>query len=437
MEWWMSTLIIIGGLLVIFATGMPVALCFLLINVIGVTLWWGGTDGFGLLALSMADSVSKFSWLPVPLFIFMGEIMFRSGIATNMIDVLDKLLGRLPGRLGLVAVAAGTILAVLTGASTGSAAVLGSTLTPEMEKRGYAKCMSLGPILGSAGLAAMIPPSGMAVIIGGLAEISIGKLLIAGIVPGLMMAAVFSAYIIIRCKLQPHIAPTYEFVATPFSQILLGLLKFVLPLGTIVFMVIGLLFLGVATPAEAAAMGTLATIALSIAYRKFSWQVLKISLYHTLRTSCMILFIVTGAAAFSYILAFSKATEGIVQLAVGLPVSPFALVTIMMIIIVILGGPLSASSLAMISLPIYMPIIRALHLNEIWFGALMLLNMEISGISPPFGLVLFVTKGVAPKGTTMGDVFLAAMPFVYCDLIVMAIMIASPALVLWLPSLMR
>ena len=436
MEWWLSALIIFGGLMAIFATGMPVAFSFLLINVIGVFIWWGGLDGFHLLSLSIADSLSHFRWVPVPLFILMGEIMFHSGMSLRMIDVVDKWMGRLPGRLGLLAVATGTMLSVLTGASTASAAILGSTLTPEMERRGYKKPMSLGPILGSAGLAMMIPPSAMAVILGSLAEISIGKLLIAGIIPGLLMAAFYAAYIIGRCWLQPSIAPSYEVATTPLSEKLIGAAKYVLPLGLIIFMVIGFIFLGITTPSEAAATGAVGSVVLAFFYRKLNWDVVKKSMNGTLRITAMIFMVITGATAFNHILAFSGASQGLVGLAVGLPVAPIVIIMAMMAILIVLGGPMSATPLLMISVPVYFPIVQALGFNPIWFGILMLLNMEMSSTSPPFGLTLFVIKGVAPPDTTTGDVFRAGLPFLGCDAVVMALMIAFPPLVLWLPSIM-
>ncbi|MBW8036677.1 MAG: TRAP transporter large permease subunit, partial [Planctomycetes bacterium] len=209
MEWYLILLLLFGGLIILMMSGMPVAFCFMLVNIIGVFLLWGGGVGLEQLILSLGDSIAIFTLVPVPLFILMGEVMFQSGIAINMIDALNKWLGRIPGRLSLLAVGAGTVFSTMSGASMASVAVLGSTLVPEMEKRGYKKAMSLGPILGSGGLAIMIPPSVLAVLVGAIGRIPIGKILIAIILPGLLMAALYATYIILRCRLQPSLAPSY------------------------------------------------------------------------------------------------------------------------------------------------------------------------------------------------------------------------------------
>ncbi len=284
MEWQLAVLLIFGSVLFLFSTGMPVIIAFMVANIIWIFLLCGGGPGLETLILSIHRSVTNFTYIPVPLFIFMGDVMFNSGIASRMISALDMLLGRLPGRLSVLAVAAGTLLASLTGVSMAAVAMLGSALVPEMENRGYKKSMSLGPILGSGGLAIMIPPSALAVILGALGEVSIGQLLLAIIVPGLLMAALYAAYIIIRCWLQPSIAPPYEVPPAPLRQKLFALVRDVLPLGLVIFLVIGLIFLGVATPSEAAAAGCLGTVVIALFYRKMSWGVMMKSLRTTVET---------------------------------------------------------------------------------------------------------------------------------------------------------
>ena len=218
MEWWSVFLIIFGSLIFIMLTGLPVAFCFLLVNVILGYILWGGMPGLVQIILSIFQSLTTFVMIPIPLFILMGEVMYRSGLVVNLLDTVDEWVGRLPGRLSLVAVAGGAILSSLTGNSMGSTAMLGSTLMPEMMKRGYQKPMTIGPIVGSGGLAIMIPPSSLAVFLGAIAEISIGKLLIGIIIPGLLMAALYAIYIVGRCKLQPSLAPPYEVSYIPFSK---------------------------------------------------------------------------------------------------------------------------------------------------------------------------------------------------------------------------
>ena len=437
MEWQLMFLLIVGSLILLMATGLPVPFCFMLVNVIGVFLFWGGGAGLEQLTISIFESVTVWALVPVPLFVLMGEVMFQSGVAPRMIDALDKWLGRLPGRLGLLAVGAGTLFSTLTGASMSSVAMLGSTLVPDMEKRGYSKSMSLGPILGSGGLAIMIPPSALAILLGAIGQISIGGILIAIIIPGLLMAALYATYIIGRCFLQPSIAPSYEVGAISLSDKILAAARYVLPLGFVVFLVVGVIFLGIATPTEASATGALSCFILAAAYRRLTWEVMKESVLGTLRITIMLFMVITGAKAFAQILAYTGASRGLTELALGLPIAPILIIVAMMVIILILGTFMDLVSIMMITLPIYMPVIYTLGFDPVWFAVLFLLNMEMATTTPPFGLSLFVMKGVAPPDTTMGDIIRAALPFLGCDLIVMALIIAFPAIVLWLPGLMR
>ncbi len=437
MEWWVVLGIIFGSFLVLLLTGLPVAFCFTLVNLIGVFLFWGGEVGIRQLILSIADSVTLFALLPLPLFVLMGEVMFHSGIAPHMMDTLDKWLGRLPGRLSLLAVGGGTLFATLSGTAVAGVAMLGSLLMPDMEKRGYQKPMTLGPIMASGSLAIMIPPSALAVLLASLGQFSVGKLLIAIIFPGLLMALFYAIYIITRCSLQPSIAPSYEVRRIPLSQKLLSTVRYVLPLGSIIFLVVGLIFLGIATPTEAAALGTIGTFILAFLYKGLNRVVLSRTISSTLQVSVMIFLILTGSSVFAQILAFTGASRGLVELAVSFPLPPIMILIFMQIIMLIMGTFMEATSIMMVTLPIFIPIALALGFNPVWFGAIMLLNMEMGGVSPPFGLLLFVMKGVAPRDTTMGDIYKAALPFLGINSVVMALMIAFPVLVLWLPGVMN
>jgi len=437
LEWQLALLLIIGTLIVMMVLGLPVAFCFMLVNLLGVYIFWGGLIGLEQLILSIFESLTSFTLMPLPLFVLMGEVMFLSGIAPNMIDALDKWLGRLPGRLGLLAVGGGTIFATLSGASMASVAMLGSTLAPEMEKRGYKKPMSLGPILGSGGLAIMIPPSVLAVLLGAIGRISVGKILIAIIIPGLLMAALYTTYIVGRCRLQPSIAPAYDVTVPPLSERLLAILKYVLPLGLILFLVIGVMFVGVATPSEAAALGSIGVFFLAFVYRRLNWELVKKSFAGTVRITVMIFIIISAALAFAQILAFSGASRGLIELALGLPLPPILIIVVMMVVLLILGTFMDVVAMMLVTIPLYMPVIHALGFDPVWFAVIMLLNLEMADVSPPFGLGLFVMKGVAPADTTMGDIYRSVLPFLGCDLIAMILIIAFPTLALWLPGLMR
>lgn len=436
MEWWLVLIITLACLMLAFASGIPIAFAFLFVNIIGVYIFWGGQVGLYQLAESIVSSTATFILLPIPLFIFMGEVMFQSGLALKVLDTTDKWMGRLPGRLGLLSVAAGTLFSTMTGVTQASIAMLGTLMVGDMEERGYKKPMSLGPILGSGGLAIMIPPSAFAVFLAALANISVAKVLIGGIIPGLCMAVLYASYIIIRCRLQPSIAPAYDVTPPPLSEKVIATVKYVLPLGFIVFLVIGLILLGVASPSEAAAMGVLGSIILAALHRGLNWEMLKRSVRGTIKVSIMIFMIIGGAQAFGQILAFSGASSGLTEFASGLPLSPTMVTMSMLAVALLLGMFISSAAVLMVVVPIFMPVIQTLGLEPVWFGILLLLATEMSLTSPPFGMGLFTMKGVAPADTRMEDVFLAALPFLGCDLIVMILMIAFPNMVLWLPTIL-
>jgi tripartite ATP-independent transporter DctM subunit len=434
--WWWYLAFFFGGLGGLLLIGMPVAFAFMLVNLVGVYVFWGGAIGLQQLILSIDSSVSTFVLVPVPMFILMGTVMFHSGIAYKMIDVLDEWLGRIAGRLAVLAVGAGALFATLTGVAMGSVAMLGSTLSPDMERRGYAKSMSLGPILASGSLAIMIPPSALAVILAGLGKFSIGKLLVGIILPGFLLALVYVTYIVIRCWLQPSLAPAYSVEPTPLPRRLRNTLVHVLPPMSIILLVIGTIFAGIATPTEAAAVGALLSFLVALLYGRLSWAVIKKAVGSATSLSVMVLIILTGSAAFGQLLSFSGVTPAITRLATDLPVDPIVVLILMQLVVILLGMFIEQTSIVMVTIPIFMPIVGAMGWDPIWFGAIMMLNLEMATISPPFGLSLFVMKGIASEGTTMGDIYRAALPFVGLNLIVMGLMIAFPAIVLWLPGLM-
>jgi tripartite ATP-independent transporter DctM subunit len=435
MEWQLPLLLIFGSMLIMMATGMPIAFAFLSVVVVGAFVLFGGLVGLDQMILGIYSSLTTFTLLPIPLFILMGELMVQSGMALNIIDVLNKWLGRLPGRLGILAVTGGTLLSTLTGASMASTATLGAVLVPEMEKRGYKKPMSLGPILGSGGLAIMIPPSALAIILGAIGEISIGRILVAIIIPGMCMALLYAAYIVLACVIKPDYAPTYDVDATPLSEKLMGFVKYVLPTGIIIFLVIGLIFLGVATPSESAASGTVGMLIVISFYRRINWDVIKKAMTGTLKITGMVFMIIAGSQVFSQILSFSGATQGLIEFSLGLKMPPILLVIAMQVVIMIMGAFMDPVGIMMITLPIFVPFIRTLGFNDIWFATIVLLNIEMAMVTPPFGMCLFVMKGVAPPNTTMADIYKAVVPFLVCDLIVMILILTFPELALWLPGL--
>jgi tripartite ATP-independent transporter DctM subunit len=431
MEWYSVIALVVGALIFLMALGLPVAFSFLAINLVGAYLLMGGIVGVHQLVINVVDSVTSFTLVPIALFMIMGEGMFQSRIAIDLMDTLDKWFGKLRGRLAFMAVGGGVLFSTLTGNSMGSIALLGSSLVPEMEKRGYKKPMSLGPILGSAGLAIMIPPSSLAVVLGVVAELSIGKILIAIILPGLLMAVLYTIYIVVRCNLEPDLAPVFDIEEVSMSEKLSAAATNILPLGIVVFSVVGVIFLGIATPSEAAATGAFATLGLAALKRRLTWDVFSKSIFGSANISVMVLMIVSGAVAFTQLMAFTGATEGMVNAIVDLPIGPSLIVLTMIGAVIFLGMFMGPLPIMLITLPIFIPVVIEFGFDPIWFAAMYLVAIETGSTSPPLGGALFVMKAVAPKGTTMNDIYRAAMPFIICDLLAIIILFLFPQLVTW------
>ncbi|MBW1804133.1 MAG: TRAP transporter large permease subunit [Deltaproteobacteria bacterium] len=431
-----ALVLIIGGLLFLMSTGLPVAFCFTIVTLTGAIILWGYEAGLTMFIHNIYNSVSKFYLLPICMFMLMGQIMFLTGMGMRMLDVMNKWLGRLPGRLALLSVAFSTLFATMSGSMMASASLMGTLLLPEMEKRGYSKAMTIGPILGAGGLAMIIPPSGLAILLAAISGISVGRLLIAGLIPGLIMASLYAGYIIIRCWLQPSVAPAYDVERIPIIEKLVATVQYVLPLTSIIFLVLGLIFLGWTTPTEAAVLGASGSLVLAACYNKLNWDILQKSIMSTVRIAGNILLIFTGAITFSQILAFSGATRELANFVSTLPLSPIMIMICMQLLLLVMGTFMDTGSMAMVTMPVFMPIILALKINPIWFGVVILINMEMSAVTPPVGMMLFVMKGVSPPGTTMADVYKAGLPFLSCDLVAMALVMVFPVLALWLPGMM-
>ncbi len=419
------------------AIGLPVAFSFMFINLIGVYLWWGGVSGLHQLIISMYGSISRFSLLPVSMFVLLAEVLFHSGLAIRAIDTVDMWIGRIPGRLSIVAVGAGTLLSALSGSSLGSTAMLGSLLLPDMKKRGYDVNISVGPIMAGGGLAAIIPPSALAVVLATIMQISVGKLLISGIVPGLVLALSYVIYIILKCYLQPSIAPSYTPQILNFSERILATFRYVIPLVIIIIAVTGFIFLNIATPTESAAIGAFASFIMAVIYKKLNWKVVKTSFSSTLEITIMLFFILTGATAFSQILAYTGASAGLTEFATSLPLNRIALLIVMLVVVLVLGCFMEPVSIMMITIPIFLPIVKNLGFDPLWFGLLTLIGVETGLITPPFGLILYAMKAVVPPEISIGQIIRGAMPFVLCNIIVMFIIIAFPKIATWLPSIMK
>ena len=437
MEWYLALLLMFGLLVVLMATGMPISFAFIFVCIIGAYLFWGGEVGLEQLAMSFYSSVTNYNFLPIPLFILMGDIVFTSGTGTRLIDGVDQILGKLPGRLSLLAIGSGVLLGTMIGISGGSIGILGKVLVPEMEKRGYAKSMTLGPIVSSGTLAILIPPSALAVFLGAVAQVSIGKLLLAIITPGLMVAVLFVGYIIIRCAFNPTLAPNYDVPRIPLSQKIKTGLTQIAPIVLVIFAVIGSVFTGVATPGESAALGVIACYILAAIYRKLSWETIKISAQDTVHVTVMVFFIVVGSICFSRILATTGAISTLTYWATDLNVHPIFLIIATQMILVFLGAFMDPASIVMITVPVFFPLVKALGYDTLWFAVISLMNIQLGLISPPFGLDCFTMKAIAPGNVTLGDVFRSSLPFMLLGFLSMAMVMIFPQIGLWLPNLMQ
>lgn len=434
MEWYEALALLVGTIVVLMALGMPVALAFLAANIIGAWVFMGGERGIGQLLNNGLGALTKYALVPIPLFLLMGEIFFHTGLGGRMFNAIDKLLGRLPGRLSYVTVLGGTGFSTLSGSSMGSTALLGSLMVPEMSRRGYKSHMSIGPILGTGGLAIIIPPSALAVLLATLAQIDVGALLIAGVIPGLILASFYIGTIWLQTKIDPDAAPAYDVEPLSAGQKTMLLVRDVVPMVGVMVVIIALMINGFVTPSEAAAFGALGVLILAAVFRCLTWMAMRKSVTGALRVTLMAYLIVFGSATFSQLLAFSGASRGLVTWATSFELAPLAMLLVMFAVLLLLGMLMEQISMMLLTVPIFFPLALTLGFDPVWFGLIMLLALEISFTTPPFGLLLFVMKGVSPPGTTMREIYTSAFPFIGCSLLLVALLIVFPQLALWLPS---
>jgi len=466
MEWYWTLLLLLGSILFLMFIGLPVGIAFILVNTVAAVILFGrfgGIDmnmfmGVNQLSDNAFANIAFFAIVPIPMFLLMGEMFFHTGLANRMFDAVEQLLGRLPARLSYVTVAGGTVFATLSGSSMGSTALLGTLMIPEMSKRGYKKHMSIGPILGTGGLAMLIPPSALAVLLGTLAELDIGKLLIAGVIPGLLLATFYAGLIFVQTMLDPNAAPSYDIVPVSWGKKLKLVAVDILPMISIIVMVIMLIMLGIATPSESAAFGSLGVILLAIIYLflvpllrgdmvqvKAFWGEFGAALWKSMwgagRVTVIALFILFGSSLFSNVLAASQASESLILWVTSFDVSGYTLLLIMFAVLLLLGMFMDQLAMMLLTVPIFFPIIQGvdfgmeMNMQLVWFAVIMLLAMEISFTTPPFGLLLFVMQGVAPPGTRFSEICLAALPYMACAMLLVALIIIFPSIALWLPFL--
>jgi tripartite ATP-independent transporter DctM subunit len=437
MSWIEGSVLLFGGLVAAMGLGMPVAFAFLLLNIVGALVFLGGEAGLAQLARNGVQSITSFSLTPIPFFLLMGEVLFHTGVALKAIDAFAVLIRRVPGRLAVIAIVAGTVFSAISGSTIATTALLGSLMLPTMLSRGYDARMAMGPIMGIGGVDMLIPPSALTVLLGSLAGISIAGLLIGGIVPGLILSVMYVGYIIIRVSANPALAPDDAVEAGPRG--IARWLPFaihVVPLVLIFGLVIGAMTGGFATPTEAAALGAAGTIIAAALYRSLTLAALIKALTGTVTVSGIILFIIVGATTFSQVLSFSGAVNGLIGVVTGLGLPVNALVIAMMAILLFLGCFVDQVSMMLITLPFFMPLVQRYDVDAIWFGVLFLICMQLGLLTPPFGLLLFTMKGVAPSSITMHQVYMAAMPYIAMSLLILVLIFFFPAIATWLPDLL-
>ena len=478
MEWYSALILLLGTVCTLMFLGLPVALAFFAANIAGTYIFLNGDIGLMFMPMEFHNAI-KFTLAPISLFLLMGEILLQTGVAFKAIGAIDRMISKVPGRLSIVSIVGGTVFSSLSGSTIANTAILGSVLLPDMIKRGYHPSISMGPIMAVGGIAMLIPPSALAVLLASLAEQSVAQLLIAGIIPGVLMAFLFFAYVVIRCMINPELAPSYDpdesglndplTVALVIggktrwnwsydgrlNRLINRLLPFyvyILPLLLIFVVVVGSIFFKIASPTESAALGSLASLAACYFFKlfkntvkisgidgaDFGWAAVMKSLIETAKINTMILFIIAGSLVFSQALSYSGATDGLLQQITSLDLTPFMVVIMMMVVLLFLGAFMDQVSMLLLTLPFFLlgstSLQAVFQIDVIWLMVLMLITMEISLLTPPFGLLLYVMKGIAPFDVTLGEVVKSAAPFIFIELAVLVLLVAAPEVATWLPS---
>lgn len=437
MPWIEASILLFGGLVALMALGLPVAFAFLAINIVGAAIFLGGQVGLIQFSRNAVQSITIFALTPIPFFVLMGEVLFHSGVAMKAIDAFALLIRRVPGRLSVIAIVAGTVFSAISGSTIATTALLGSLMLPTMLARGYHPKMAMGPIMGIGGVDMLIPPSALTVLLGSLAGISITGLLIGGVIPGLMLSTLFVGYIITRAVIDPSLTPSEVLEKAPgFAERWLPFLIYVLPLLLIFGLVVGAMAAGWATPTEAAAIGAAGTIVAALAYGRLTFNNLMKALLGTVAISGIILFIIIGATTFSQVLSFSGVVNGILGLITGQGLSPMTVLIGMILILLFLGCFVDQVSMMLITLPFFMPLVQQLGIDPIWFGIIFLICMQLGLLTPPFGLLLFTMKSVAPPTVTLNQIYWAAIPYVLFGLFVLTLIVLFPSIATWLPRFM-
>lgn len=432
MEWY----VLISGtfflLLALFATGLPIFLSFLVLNLLGIYILSGNFNGILLIVNSMYNTSTSLSLAAIPLFILLGEILFRSNAVNIIFNAVDSAVGNMRARLYAVSIILSSVFGALSGSAMAVAAMMGSSLLPEMRERGYDRNLSMGTILAGASLAPIIPPSVMAVVLGILSGVSIAGLLVAGILPGLLLAGCFFLYVVIRGWRNPSLAPLSSKSSLPWKDRCRLLLK-AAPFVLIIVTILGLILGGIATPTESAAMGCVVAVVVCKIFGKLTLKSLTEAVRSTAWITGMIMIIMVSSVSFSQVLNMSGVTFELVDAVTSLDISVVLMFIMLLILPFVLCMFIDQIALMILLVPLYKPIITALGFDPLWFWAIFLINMAVGGITPPFGYTLFALQGVA-REVPIQEIYRSVLPFIAIFIAVVALLSVFPQIILFLPS---
>jgi tripartite ATP-independent transporter DctM subunit len=431
----LTTIILFGTLVILLALGLPLSYVLGGVGALGCFLLWGD-KGLFLVVSQAWNAMNKFTLLAIPLFIFMAMILERSGVADDLYTMMHRWMGPVPGGLAIGTVIICAIFAAMSGISGAATVSMGIIALPQMLNRHYDKTIAMGCISAGGALGILIPPSVPMILYSTLTGESIGGLFAGGILPGILLSALFIVYIGTRCFFKPKLGPPLakEERAT-WREKMVSLKSVALP-GMIIVMVLGSIYVGICTATEAAALGSVGALISAAIYRKLNWTMLKETCIRTCSLTAMIIWILIGAYAFTSLYTGTGAHELMEKIMLSIPGGKWAILITMQIIFFILGCILDPVGIIMICTPVFVPVIKALGFDPLWFGVLFVMNMEMGYLTPPFGFNLFYMKAIVPKGITMTDIYKSIVPFVAIQGIGLAIVMIFPEIALYLPNLL-
>ena len=440
-EWMMElspltlTIILFGSLVVALAVGLPLVFALGGVATLFIIFLWG-TDALAVLANRTYMSMGMFMLVAVPMFIFMGAMLQKAGIADDLYNMMYHWMAALRGGLAAGTVLICTLFAAMVGISGAATVSMGLLALPSMLKRGYKKDIAIGSVSAGGALGILIPPSVLMIILAMFARLSVGKLFMGGVFPGLLLSGLFITYILIRSFFQKDIAPEVpKEELLPWNRRFLLVPGLILPIG-LIFLVMGSIFMGFATPSEASAIGAFGAIVCCVIKRRLTWSNLVDALFTTMRLSAMVIWIVFAASVFTSLYAVTGAIDLTRDLLMGVPGGRWGALITMQLMFFVMGCFFDPTGIVMLTTPIFFPVVRELGFDPIWFGILFVVNMEMGFLTPPFGFNLFYMKGVVPPGVTMGDIYKSVIPFVGLQAIGLIICMIFPQIITWLPGMM-